>query len=370
MLNEILAHPSSGNDWIELYNTTTSTMDLTSWTIDDSSSSIKTLSGNLPANGFVYFEVSNRLNNPGDTITLKDSSGNTVDTYSYSTDPGTDISLGRYPDGGGWTSLISSSQNSSNNNSQISSPTPSPSSSTPPSNPTPSPQNIFQISNTPSSINSDKSFAVNVQLKIPALASQRIYLKGAFKKSDSTNYFGLTKHNSNWIKNGESYNEQFSIETNSSGEWNGSTEIMPDVTDSGYSQTNSYDFKMAFYNKDGSGPTWSNQTVININHINNQSSTPTTSPSPAPSPSLSTDLGETILEEGISTISAGIEEYDQQEISLSQNSATVEGISVQNTTENKSKGSSFTPILIIFGFACFGAAVFYYLRIRKNQLQS
>lgn len=371
VLNEIHPHPASGNDWIEIYNPTSTDIDLTNWIIEDSTSTIKTLSGNINPNSFVYIEVSNRLNNSGDSVILKNALGATIDSHIYASDPGIDISLGRNPDGGSWTTLSNSSQNSSNNNSQGITPTPT-ATSTPSPTPSPSPQNIFQLSNTPTSINSDQSFTISVQLKNPSLISQKFYIKGAFKKSDSTNYFGLTKSSNKWVKNGESYNEQLYIETNASGEWNGNIEIMPDVTDSGYTQSDTYTFKVAYYKSDGTGPTWSNQVNININHINNQPSpTPSTSPTPSPSPTSEEDL-EDLAYDGIATDSYEIDDdlYAENYTNASA-SAEVEGVSFNNSsTTKKSNGFSMTPILFIFGFIFIGAAIFYYLRIRKNQLQS
>ena len=97
MLNELMVHPQSDNDWIELYNSSSNTIDLTNWTLVDSTSTIKTLSGSISANGFIAFDVTNRLNNGGDSIYLKDASGNTIDNYSYNSDPGIDKTSGGTP---------------------------------------------------------------------------------------------------------------------------------------------------------------------------------------------------------------------------------------------------------------------------------
>ncbi len=75
---------------------------------------MKTLSGNITPNGFTSFEVSNRLNNGGDSVYLKDATGTVIDNYAYTSDPGIDFSFGRQPDGGSWITLTSSSQGSSN----------------------------------------------------------------------------------------------------------------------------------------------------------------------------------------------------------------------------------------------------------------
>lgn len=261
VINEFLSHPSSGNDWIEIYNPTSNNIDLSSWTLVDSTSTMKTLSGTITSNGFTSFDVSNRLNNTGDNIYLKDSSGSTIDSYSYSTDPGTDKSIGRSPDGGNWTTLTSLSKGSSNGNGQSTAPTSTP---TITNSPTPSQQtNSLSITNTPASVNSDQSFTVSVSLTDDS--NKNFYLKGAFKKNDSSNYFGFTKVNGSWVKNGSSYTNQLSITTDSSGNWSGGLEVESDSEDSGFTGSGDYIFKVAKYNSAGSGPSWSNESTVHIN---------------------------------------------------------------------------------------------------------
>ena len=53
---------STSDEWIELYNTTSSDIDLTGWTIDDDGSSTYSItSGVLPANGYFLIEVKIQL---------------------------------------------------------------------------------------------------------------------------------------------------------------------------------------------------------------------------------------------------------------------------------------------------------------------
>lgn len=161
VLNELTPHPSPGSDWIEVYNPTTNTVDLTNWILVDNTSTVKTLSGSITANGFVTFDVTNRLNNAGDSIYLKDSSGTTIDNYSYNSDPGINKSFGRSPDGGSWALLISSSKGSTNGEaSPTPAPTPTPTPS-PSSNLTPSPTSlpISSSSNTKSKTSTSASKA-------------------------------------------------------------------------------------------------------------------------------------------------------------------------------------------------------------------
>lgn len=168
----------------------------------------------------------------------------------------------------------------------ISTPTPSPSSSpSPTATPSPTPSSTssssssststFIISNIPSQIDSTESFNALVHLSLSNSPNTNLYLKGAFKQKDGTNYFGQTKVNGSWIKNNKTYSDQYKITTDSNGNWAGNLEIMPDIMDSGYEGTGEYIFKTGRYTDDGS-LNWSNETTIKINaqeiELNNESS--------------------------------------------------------------------------------------------------
>lgn len=187
--------------------------------------------------------------------------------------------------------------------SSYSNPTPTPT-QTPNPTPTATPDpttapnsNTFFISNTPTQINSDQSFTSLVNLSLSDKPNTNFYLKGAFKKTDSSNYFGLTKVSGSWIKNGSSYSNQMPITTDLSGNWSGNLDILVDSDDSGYTGTGDYIFKVGRYDTNGNGPTWSNEVSININNVGNtenptgntqsSSSRTTTSPTPTTSAILS-----------------------------------------------------------------------------------
>lgn len=98
-----MPNPSSGNDWIELYNTTDQSIDLKDWILKDTTSEmLKINEATISAKGFMVFEVSNRLNKSEDLVSLyKDQSQDPIDTCDYNQYYGNDISIGKSPDGEG-----------------------------------------------------------------------------------------------------------------------------------------------------------------------------------------------------------------------------------------------------------------------------
>lgn len=178
-----------------------------------------------------------------------------------------DLKVGRYTATGTsatWSNIIQTTVSS------LSSPTPTP---TPSSTPTPAPSSTstsssssssFTVSNTPSQIDSTEEFKVSVNLSLSSSPNTTFYLKGAFKKKDGSNYFGMTKFGNSWIKNNQTYSNQFKITTDSSGGWNGDLELQPDILDSGYDGAGDYIFKVGRYAESGS-LSWSNEVTIRIN---------------------------------------------------------------------------------------------------------
>ncbi len=266
VINEFLANPSSGNDWIELYNPTQNSIDLTNWNLWDSTSLIKSLSGSLGAGEFLAVDVSNRLNNSADSIFLKDSNG-VVDSYSYNENPGVDVAIGREPDGQNWAILTTPTKGAANSlpiasSSPSLSPSPSPSPS-----PTPeasAPNSSFLISNIPTQLDVNSSFAVSVNLDLPDSPNKSFYLKGAFAKSGSANYFGKTLVLGSFVKNSQSAKEQLPITLDGVGKWSGLLIVSADLADSGFTGSGTYLFKVGRYNQSGADLTWSNQASINI----------------------------------------------------------------------------------------------------------
>jgi len=146
----------------------------------------------------------------------------------------------------------------------------SPSQNSPTPQPSTSPQKTsggFSIKEIPSEINSNSEFEVEVSLTLPGSPSQQFYLKGAFKKGESSNYFGETFTGNDWIKNSSSASRQYKIDTDSSGKWEGKIKIRPDSEDSGFEGSGDYFFKVARYSSSGSGPNWSNELSLKINAV-------------------------------------------------------------------------------------------------------
>lgn len=146
------------------------------------------------------------------------------------------------------------------------SPAPAPNESTAKTSDPKKSENIFDIKDAPNEINSDQEFEISVSLKIPDKSNADFYLKGAFKKDGSSNYFGQT-YVGEWVANGEKYSKQLKITTDSSGNWERKIKVKPDAEDSGFDGTDEYIFKVARYTDSGNGPTWSNELKIKINQV-------------------------------------------------------------------------------------------------------
>lgn len=132
VINEVLVHPSSGDDWIELYNPGSESIVVTGWQIKDAKSSVFTLEGTIDPGSYHIADVSNRLNNTGDIVSLINSDGLVVDTYTYDKDPGVDQSYGRFPNGTGNFSHLQSATKATENT-EVGVPSVKPPLSSPPS---------------------------------------------------------------------------------------------------------------------------------------------------------------------------------------------------------------------------------------------
>lgn len=107
LINEILPAATSGVDWVELYNTTNTTLDLSNCYIDDiaggGGSPVQIPSGTTIAPyGFWTMDRSSYFNNGGDDVRLLlDDAATLLDAYTYGS-TAYDASWFRLGDGGAW----------------------------------------------------------------------------------------------------------------------------------------------------------------------------------------------------------------------------------------------------------------------------
>ncbi|MDZ4210000.1 MAG: lamin tail domain-containing protein, partial [Candidatus Curtissbacteria bacterium] len=142
-INEFLPSPSSGQDWVELYNTDGESVNLEGWVLDDEGTSTNMFEihdSTISAHGFLTFDVGTRLNKTEDTIYLKNKDSQEVDSYHYGTDLGDDVSFGRMPDGSNW-GICQNLTKGASNSCTAATPTPAPTNTPTPQleNPTPTP---------------------------------------------------------------------------------------------------------------------------------------------------------------------------------------------------------------------------------------
>ncbi len=160
-------------------------------------------------------------------------------------------------------------------------------SSTPLPTPTSSPKSTLSFSQPPTIINSNQPFLISVTF-LNFTPNQKYFLKGAFKKGSSSNYFGKTLVSEQWINNSETALKQLPIQLDTSGNWTGNLEVSPDAEDSGFTGTGEYIFKIGYYNSSGENLTWSTEKTISIVAVASPTSTPTNSTTPVSTPTPTT----------------------------------------------------------------------------------
>ena len=145
VINEFVVDPNP--EWVEFYNPDLDIETLKSYWLDDDidfnsdsgSSSKKSLSGLVSLDLiYPYLEFSSFLNNAGDYVVLFDASGNLINQYQYTENPGAVVSLGRSPDGTGCFTVLTTNTKGSANSQPLPSPTPTPTVA-PTASPTPMP---------------------------------------------------------------------------------------------------------------------------------------------------------------------------------------------------------------------------------------
>jgi beta-lactamase superfamily II metal-dependent hydrolase len=114
LINEFLPSPSNnGTEWVELYNTTTNTVNIGYCYIDDvagGSAPYQIPSDTfIPPHGFWTLDRNSYFNNTGDDVRfLKEDISTVLDSYSYGS-TGNDVSRYRLPDGGSWAGSATAS---------------------------------------------------------------------------------------------------------------------------------------------------------------------------------------------------------------------------------------------------------------------
>ncbi|OGH92564.1 MAG: hypothetical protein A2563_02705 [Candidatus Magasanikbacteria bacterium RIFOXYD1_FULL_40_23] len=105
-INELVVDPESENEWVELYNTSQVSVDITDAIVCDArntTSTCKKLVGAVGPNGWLFVDLQTRsfLNNSGDSVILKDARGVVVDRIDYEDEltPDEGQSLARKADG-------------------------------------------------------------------------------------------------------------------------------------------------------------------------------------------------------------------------------------------------------------------------------
>jgi hypothetical protein len=92
IINEVMAAPSEGNEWVELKNISQEAVVLTNWSIEDNRGAltpVQSFQGQIiEAEGFFVFELKNKLNNNGDSVVIKNPDQEPVDIFQFaSTSP-------------------------------------------------------------------------------------------------------------------------------------------------------------------------------------------------------------------------------------------------------------------------------------------
>jgi hypothetical protein len=110
-----------------------------------------------------------------------------------------------------------------------------------------------------------------------------ILVKGAFYQDGSTNYFGYTKKDSDWINNGDATSNQRNVII---GQWDQTVIIKSNFSDSGYKGEGEYKLKLGYYYKTSSGENssvnWSSNNITIL--LNEPDPTPTNTPTPTHTP--------------------------------------------------------------------------------------
>ncbi len=84
-LNEVMPNPEEGKEWVEIISYATTVVSLEGLELHDAAGKILSLKGSIQAQEVLALELASaRLNNSGDTVSLVNHEGQTIDKLSYS----------------------------------------------------------------------------------------------------------------------------------------------------------------------------------------------------------------------------------------------------------------------------------------------
>lgn len=200
---------------------------------------------------------------------------------------------------------------------------------------------------------------------------ESIFVKGAFSKPDSSNYFGYTKKGESWVKNSTTSSNQLLVKV---GEWDGRLIVKPDLSDTGFVGGRDYNFKIGFYYYTTGGNlssvNWSDTKSVNISFVPSVTSAPTITPVPTSIPtSSSTNTPVPAATSKPQSPSAIKESVTPPKISPTITSqltpTSMTGVTKENEGTPKVLGESVkktntVPVFVLFllgaGVVCFGGA--------------
>ncbi len=246
------------------------------------------------------------------------------------------------------------------------------------------------------SFHNDEEGDVQVSL-IGFEAGEEIHVKGAFAEDGSTNYFGFTNTNGEWIKNSVKTEDQPAVTVNN---WDRKLKIKPDLSDTGFHGTDDYNFKIGFYYLTSSGNlssvNWSDSVKVHIDFVPSPTPLPTALPTstivtaptviPTSTPKAITKINPTITStptkmivtpvkenptvtgkilSGVTAL-PGIGEVSSNDGEISGSTNNVLGINDNKKTKNFS-GQILTGLLIMGAVICFITGIYFSIRIVKRR---
>lgn len=208
---------------------------------------------------------------------------------------------------------------------------------------------------------------------------EAIYIKGAFYKDGSSNYFGFTKNNDSWIKNGDATSSQKQIQV---GNWDKTLILKSDFDDSGYTNYGEGDYKVkvGFYYVTSGGNlssiNWSTNsvdvamsspdpTVTPTNIPPSATPVPTNTPKPTSVPTNKPTIKIPSISTSVSSFSAGSSLSGVLGSSISAQPTKIEGASDKKVTV-----VNYFALFVIIGgvFILSSCGILFFYQYRKGKM--